>query len=85
MIRVSPGKQPDHTCTTGLHTKTNKDPSGTKSVSATQPYQVISMDCSFDDIVSKDSKRRNDVLGLNGETGWILAQDVFSKMTHAYT
>ena len=43
------------------------------------------MDFSFAGIVSKDSSQREDILGLNGETSWILAQDLFSKIVHADT
>ena len=43
------------------------------------------MDFSFAGVVSKDTSRQQDIQGLNGETSWILAQDVFSKMIHADT
>ena len=48
----------------------------------TMPYNVISLDFSFSGTVSKDTSRREDVLGINGEVGWILAQDQFSKIIH---
>ena len=43
------------------------------------------MDFSFSGVVSKDTNRRKDIMGINGETSWILAQDVFSKMLHCDT
>ena len=49
------------------------------------PYNVISLDFSFSGIVSKDKSRRKDVLGINGEVGWILADDQFSKILHVDT
>ena len=56
---------------------------GKRKIVATQPYEVLSIDFSFAGIVSKDKSRREDIEGLNGETCWIVAQDVFSKIIHA--
>ena len=53
---------------------------GKRKIVATQPYEVLSIDFSFAGIVSKDKSRREDIQGLNGETCWIVAQDVFSKI-----
>ena len=43
------------------------------------------MDFSFLGVVSKDTNRRVDIMGINGETSWILTQDVYSKMIHCDT
>ena len=86
MTKASPGRFPTDTNTGTLQAEAITNPeSPDKLITPTQPYQVLSMDFSFAGIVSKDSNRRKDILGLNGETGWILAQDVFSKMIHADT
>ena len=58
---------------------------GPNSVTAKQPDQVISMDFSFAGVISKDTSRRQDTQGLNVETRWILAQDMFSKIIHPDT
>ena len=65
--------------------KLTKVSQGKKYVTSTIPYQLLSIDFSVSGIISKETFRREDVLGLNGETGWILAHDVFSKIIHADT
>ena len=72
-------------CPTCIKAKLTKVSPGDGTDEANQPYQVIAMDFSFSGVVSKDTKRRKDIMGINGETSWILAQDVFSKMLHCDT
>ena len=41
------------------------------------------MDFSFAGMVSKDTSRREDIVGINGETSWLMIEDTFSKIVHA--
>ena len=47
-----------------------------------QPYQGLSIDFSFSSTQSKDTNRRNNYIGLNGETAWVLVVDHFTNMKH---
>ena len=52
---------------------------------ATMPCDVMSLDFSFSGMVTEDSTRPEDMVGMNGEVGWTLAQDQFFKIIHVET
>ena len=52
---------------------------------ATQPYQGLSIDFCFTGTSSKDSTRKLDYKGINGETCWILITGHFTGMKHGDT
>jgi len=73
-------------CPTCIRAKLTRASPGKSGVDlATMPYNVISLDFSFSGMVTKDSSRQEDIVGINGEVGWILAQDQFSKIIHVET
>ena len=53
--------------------------------SAKHPYQGLSIDFSFSGMTSKDTDRRKDFKGINGETAWVLITDHFTGMKHGDT
>ena len=75
----------DH-CPTCTRAKLTRAMSGKHRLDlCTMPCNVISLDFSFAGIVSKVESRREDVVGINGEVRWILAEDQFSKILHVDT
>ena len=52
---------------------------------ATQPYQGLSIDCSFSGTESKDEARKEDYVELHGKTAWIWSRMILrgcSTETH---
>ena len=73
-------------CPTCIRAKQTKTPAGPHSTRiATQPYQGLSIDFCFTGVASKDTGRRQDYEGINGETCWILVTDHFTGMKHGDT
>ena len=70
-------------CPTCNQEKQTKVPAGPHSTYiATQPYQRLSIDFCFTGTSVKDSARKSDYEGINGETCWILVTDHFTGMKH---
>lgn len=67
------------TCIQAKMTKSSAGPNSTRT--ATRPYQGLSIDFSFSGVESS-KKDREDFVGFNGETSWILVSDHFSKILH---
>ena len=73
-------------CPTCIQSKQTKEAPGKHTTrTATQPYQGLSIDFSFSGIKSRNSDRRQDYEGINGETAWILVSDHFTGMKHGDT
>ena len=73
-------------CPTCIQSKQTKVPAGLHSTCvATQPYQGSSIDFCFTGTSSKDSARKSNYEGINGETCWILVTDHFTGMKHGDT
>ena len=73
-------------CPTCIQAKLTKTPPGHNSTKrATRPYQGLSIDFAFAGIKSKNSSKRQDYEGINGETCWILITDHFTGIKHGDT
>ena len=73
-------------CPTCIQSKQTKTAPGRNTTQvATQPYQGLSIDFSFSGMSSKNTDRRADFEGINGETAWILITDHFTGMKHGDT
>ena len=67
-------------CPTCIQAKQTKaPPSGDTTMTATQPYQGLSIDFSFSGTRSKDDERRKDYVGINGATSAICVLDHFTR------
>ena len=73
-------------CPTCIQAKQTKVPAGPHTTCvATQPYQGLSIDFCFTGTSSKDSVRKFDYKGINGENCWILVTDHLTGMKHGNT
>ena len=70
-------------CIKAKMTKTTPGPNSTKC--ALHHGQGLSIDFSFLGVKSKDTGRRKDYLGINGETCWILITDHHTGMQYGKT
>ena len=54
-------------------------------MTATRPFQGLSIDFGFSGTRSKDDERRIDFEGFNGETCWCIIKDHFSRRVYGET
>ena len=75
-----------HQCPTCIQAKMTKSPAGPNTtMTATVPYQGLSVDFSFTGLRSKNADRAVEFTGLHGETCWLLITDHFSHRLHGIT
>ncbi|KAG7373304.1 reverse transcriptase RNA-dependent DNA polymerase [Nitzschia inconspicua] len=73
-------------CPTCIQAKQRKEPAGPHSTkTATRAYQGLSVDFAFSGTKSRNSAHNRDILGLNGETCYILIVDHHSGRYHGST
>ena len=84
-IRAKQTKSTPGSPTLPHDTQAKPNPNHHSTRSAKHPYQGLSIDFSFSGMTSKDSERRNDFEGINGETAWILITDHFTGIKHGDT
>ena len=66
-------------CSTCIQAKQTKNAPGPNSTQkAMHLGQVLSIDFAFSGVTSKSLKRRQDYMGINGETCWVLVSDHFT-------
>ena len=84
-IRAKQTKNAPNTPHAPLEQSREPNKSFHQSRTAKFPYQGLSIDFSFSGMSSKDSERRTNFEGINGETAWILVTDHFTGMKHGDT
>ena len=68
------------TCPTCIRAKITKSSASEDStMTATQPFQGLSIDFMFSGLKSKDPKREKNFVGIKGETSAVVIMDHFTK------